>query len=158
MIDKNGRLFSKVSIIDLLIVVLVLVLAVGLIFRKETQPVINGNANFKVVIKIEDIRQYTVDAIQIGDKFYEQYANEIGTVSNIEVSGATELMENNKGEAFLAPLQDRYDLAVTLDCTGRITDTGYYANGNRQLSIGGDVPVQSTYVYTNSRIIDIYEE
>lgn len=158
MIDKNGKLFGKISIVDLLILILVAVLAIGLIFRVVNKSAISGNSNFKTVLKIEDVRQFTVDAIQVGDVIYEQHANEIGVVSNVEIGEATEIMEDMKGEAFLAPLDQRYNLIITLDTTGRISDKGYYANGNRQLSIGGDLPIQSKYVYTSSRIIDVYEE
>lgn len=158
MIDKNGRLFSKISIIDLLIIVLVLVLAVGLTYRVKNKAVLAGNSTFKVVLKVEDVRDYTVDAVQVGDVIYEQHANKIGVVSDVSYTDAKDIMEDMDGDVFLAPMNERYDLYITLDCTGRISDKGYYANGNRQLSIGGDLPIQSKYIYTTSRIIDIYEE
>ncbi|MCL2217634.1 MAG: DUF4330 domain-containing protein, partial [Defluviitaleaceae bacterium] len=37
MIDKNGRLFGKVSIIDILIVAAVLVLGIGFLYRQTSE-------------------------------------------------------------------------------------------------------------------------
>lgn len=81
ILDEKGRLFGKVNLIDLL---LVIVLACGLGFGGykilSRYFITIEYDNYKVVLKAEDVHPEMVDAIRIGDKLIERSGAVIGTV------------------------------------------------------------------------------
>ncbi|MFV0502964.1 MAG: DUF4330 family protein [Lachnospirales bacterium] len=158
MLDKKGRLFGKVSIVDLAIIILLIVLIIGVAIRFSSKgETITSNDDFKIVFEIDKVRQYTVDAIKVGDDIYEQHGNILGTVSNIEIEPGYDVMTKDNGTALYAPVEDRYRLIVTMDSSGNVNEFGYFANGNRQISTGSDLAIQSQYIHTYCRILDVYE-
>ncbi len=156
-IDKNGRLFSKVSIIDLIIVLVVIALAVGLVLKKSspvTKKIVSSNTKFYVTFMADGIRQFSVDAIKEGDVFYEA-TTKLGSVVKLRKEQAYSIMHKTDGTAIDAPLEDRYCLYITLECTGNVTSGGYFINGSRQVAAGGDLRMQSNMIRANVRIFDV---
>ena len=64
--DKNGKIGGKVSIIDILVVVLVVAVIVGIVARygSSVTGAVKSNKQFEYVLKVERVRQYTVDALR----------------------------------------------------------------------------------------------
>ena len=64
--DKNGKIGGKVSIIDILVVVLVVAVIVGIVARygSSVTGAVKSNKQFEYVLKVESVRQYTVDALE----------------------------------------------------------------------------------------------
>lgn len=81
ILDEKGRLFGKVNLIDLL---LVIVLVCGLAFGGykilSRYFITVEYDDYKVVLKAEDVHPEMVDAIRIGDKLIERSGAVIGTV------------------------------------------------------------------------------
>lgn len=81
ILDEKGRLFGKVNLIDLL---LVIVLVCGLAFGGykilSRYFITTEYDDYKVILKAEDVHPEMVDAIRIGDKLIERSGAVIGTV------------------------------------------------------------------------------
>lgn len=81
ILDEKGRLFGKVNLIDLL---LVIVLVSGLTFGGykilSRYFITTEYDDYKVTLKAEDVHPEMVDAIRIGDKLIERSGAVIGTV------------------------------------------------------------------------------
>ena len=91
IIDRNGRLFGKISVIDLLVVAVVVVLAAALYFKNNQAhtgtTVTEENITFQ--IRARGVYDYVADAIQVGDGLYDKdYASggkAIGRITDIQV-------------------------------------------------------------------------
>lgn len=81
ILDEKGRLFGKVNLIDLLLIV---VLACGLAFGGykilSRYFITTEYDNYKVILRAEDVHPEMVDAIRVGDKLIERSGAVIGTV------------------------------------------------------------------------------
>ena len=82
--------------------------------------------SFTYTIQIEGLRNYTVDAIQVGDALYEEAGKGcIGTISDVTVTPAVRVITLNDGTAVEAPVEDRYDVLVTVSAQGTVSDSSY---------------------------------
>lgn len=90
IIDNNGRLFGKISVIDVLVVAVVAVMAAAL-YVKSNQThtgtsVVEETIAFQVLV--EGVPGYVQNAIQVEDQLYDKVyesGGPLGRVTQIEV-------------------------------------------------------------------------
>ena len=65
-------------------------------------------------------------------------------------------MPRSDGTAVLATMEGRYALRITIEATGSIRNTGFYANGNDHLAPGAEVIIiNSRLVFPLARIYSV---
>ena len=90
LIDKNGRLFGKISVIDLLVVLVVAVMAFAL-HQKNNSFTVTASSGSGTTITFtclaENLDLHVADAVAVGDKMYDKdhsTGGAIGTITAIE--------------------------------------------------------------------------
>lgn len=141
IIDRNGRLFGKISIIDVLVIVVVAVMAVALYVKtnhKEITGTTAENPSIKFQILVEGVRTYVGDAVQVGDKLYDlDYSSggeALGKITAIEVMPGSSLTEFSDGTSEVVPMEDCVNLLLTVEGEGIVND-GFYSI-NRVYNLG----------------------
>ncbi|MCL2404266.1 MAG: DUF4330 domain-containing protein [Defluviitaleaceae bacterium] len=159
MIDNQGKIRGRVSIIDIIIVLVVLALVAGFVYRRATphiSDIIRGETPFYVTFEVNRIRSVIAeDSVVVGDKVFRQHATRqaLGTIVNIEHMPATEVMMRTDGTAILATMEERYSLRITIQATGSITNSGFFVNGNDHLSPGGEVAIiNNRFIFPLARV------
>ena len=151
MIDNQGRLFKKISIIDIIIVVAILVLGAGFIYRQTSQTlgnIINPTTPLYVTIHGAGIRHFIVDAVDVGDVVFRRHDRQaIGEVVDIRVEQAMGSLLRSDGTAVLAPMEGRYDIFITVAAVGSQGAVGYLVNGNDHMARGSEVELVSNRVF-----------
>jgi len=133
ILDQNGRLFGVISIIDVAVILVVAVMALALSIRGNRTvtgtTLSNVPISFQMVIEVAP--DYLADAIQVGDKIYDQErvgAGALGTVTKVE------LLEPSKPEIYLSGDvlttggENCYNVLITAQGFGIITDGRYTLN------------------------------
>ena len=136
IIDKNGRLFSKVSIIDVLIVILIFAAGFFLAARylsSANSAIGAGSSLEDLEIKFysEEVNRFVVESIKIDDaaKEFAQYAN-FGTVTNIEVADSITWVGDFDGIINPSSKDGYYNsVVVTTHAKGKINDIGFELDG-----------------------------
>jgi hypothetical protein len=136
IIDNNGRLFGKVSIIDVLIIALVFVAGFFLAIRyfsSRDNPMGAGGSLEELEIKFysEEVNNFVADAIKNGDaaKEYAQYAN-FGTVVNVDKTDSITWVGDFDGIINPSSKDGYYSsVTVTTHARGRITEIGFELDG-----------------------------
>ena len=77
-IDIEGRIFGKVNIIDILVVLLIV--AVGVFIFLRAQGTGNQLVGVRTTFAVEKVRYLTVDAIKMGDQVHDESGSLLGTV------------------------------------------------------------------------------
>lgn len=137
IIDRNGRLFGVISVIDLLVIGVVIVMAAALYFKNNQThtgtTVTEQPITFQVLAR--GVRGYVVDAIRVGDGLYDQnYPSgdrAIGHITEVQVERdpGTKLAESlGDGTAALVEAEDTVDLLITLEGTGLVEGRRYSIN------------------------------
>ena len=124
MIDRNGRIFGKISVIDLVVAAVVVVLAAALYFKSNQVhtggTVVEQTITFQV--RVRGLDRYIADAVLVGDGLYDQNypsgGRAIGYITEVEVERdpGTKLAESlGDGTAALVEAEDTVDLLITLE-------------------------------------------
>lgn len=148
-IDERGRIFGKVSIIDLFAVVFALAMVFAFylrFFSGETTSIRESDADtFTYVVKIDSVRQWTVDGFHEGEKLWDSDNDTLlGTIRSIEVKPAESEVYLVDGTSAVVTKDNRFDVYLTVDADGLISENGRYF-ASRTYELGANTPI---YFYT----------
>ena len=133
MIDHNGRLFGKLSVIDALVIAVVIVMAAALYFKSNQthtgSSVTTQDITYQVLAS--GVRTYVADAVCVGDLMYDQDRSSGGTLGKIvdiqQLSGA-KMAEFNDGSVDTVPVEDGVNLLLTIQGNGILSEGRYLLN------------------------------
>ena len=159
MIDQNGRIKGRVSLIDLIIVLALVALVAGILYRHAPaiQDIINPDTPLYVVIQGDGVRGFIVDAVDVGDQMFRMHDRQaLGEVVAIEVLPAQGFLHHADGTASLADMEARYTINITLRGMATQRDIGYFLNGVDHMAPGREVSLHSNRVLIpNGRVISV---
>lgn len=167
IIDKKGKLFGKINIVDLIVICIVLVAVVGVVFTKiklDNSKVMSNPSNMlisssaqtdklEIKLKIREVRDITRDAIIVGDEVYiaatDMY---LGTVLRVDSTPSIRSVESDNGTAYLAEVPGRYDVTVVVEANGKKKDEGYFTDNNVQIFYGRDMEIKTSTIQTTPKV------
>ncbi|MDR2530014.1 MAG: DUF4330 domain-containing protein [Oscillospiraceae bacterium] len=157
IIDERGRLFGKLSVIDLAVVVIVIAMAVAYYVKTnsgaETRTTSMTDVTYNLTIR--EVRQGTVDLVRPGDKVYDEHGVNLGEVTGLTVAPAAIKSTLVDGSYVNAGSEGKFDLTLTLVVGCAIADGHIYADRKTELTVGGVIPVVTKYVKTSAHVTDI---
>ena len=158
IIDEKGKLFGKISVVDIL-VVLIFAVAIGGFIYKFTAGNdalrITADSPITMTLRIKAIRQFAVDAVDIGDEIYERNGPILGRVVSVKSDGYRDTFDLNDGTQAYGDVENRYNLYITLESVGRISDDGYFINGSRQVAVGSEIKIRSDKINADSSVYEL---
>ncbi len=158
IIDSKGRLFEKINIIDLLIVIAVIVLALSATIKfDQSVETMKSDKTLEYTVEIHQVRQQTVDALNKKLDGLIEYESEktLGDIIDIEVSKADELVRLSDGTYKKIQLEDKYDLELLIKVKGTETEDNYYTMDGKALITGDSVSIYNDYVLCGGRITKV---
>ena len=152
MIDNQGRIKGRISIIDILIVLAIVGMVAGIMYRRAAPhiaDILSPEEEFVIVFEVNRIRSIIAhDTVQVGHMLFRQHERQaLGRIIDVEHLTAIDIMQRRDGTAILAEMEGRYSLRITIEATGSVTTSGYLINGNTHLAPGTDI------VLINSRVV-----
>ena len=160
---RDGKLFGKISIVDIVAVLLIAVLAVGLYQRFVSGKDMNTTPQkFEYVLLIEGVRIESVNALKKGGFVMDGKSRErMGAIKEVDgvaqvaettpaVNSRREMMDD--GRFVKAEQVGKYDVRVTVTVDGKKSANGYYTPLNKQINVGSRLVVETTYVKTSAII------
>ena len=143
--DKNGKIAGKISIIDILVILLVIVVIAGIAVRYGSK--------ITTAVRSSEKFEYTVDALErkgrITDKKSEK---DLGNIVDVRYEPAKMQSTTANGRVVMPVMPDRYTCYVTIQAVGRESDDNYVLDDSTELSVGRDVELYSKYVKTSGTI------
>lgn len=161
LIDRNGRLFGKVSVIDLIVVAVVLVLAVALNMKNNhlshtSTSVTNAPITYQVLVS--GSRNYVADAVREGDLMFDQDRSSGGTLGkilSIEVLPGSKMAELNDGTVEVIPAEDCVNLLLTIQGEGIVSDGRVLLNRIYDLGVNSARNFYTKYAQFTGTVTDI---
>jgi len=148
LIDKNGKLFSKLNLVDLGIVLLLIfaVLAVGYKVMRE-KYVERETVKIEYTLCVEGVRQQSVDAInKVHENVVDAEKEEaLGDIKEVKVEAAKQIVLKSSGEYEVAEIPNKFDLYVTLVTDGVVSPDGYFTEGGKKILYGDTIGVNNGY-------------
>lgn len=131
-IDENGRLFGKISVVDVVVLLLVAAMAGSIFYVKKSQNMTNGVAEEPITyqVTVSGAQDYIQDSIQVGDALFDkEFASggALGTITEIQELPGTLQAEFNDGTIAQAEVEGAVNLLLTVEGKGLVSDTGSYS-------------------------------
>ena len=135
LIDRNGRLFGKISVIDLVVVAVVIVMAFALYVKTNHNEITSTaipDSTITYQMLVRGVRTYVADAVRVGDQVYDQDRNSgggsLGEIVDIVIQPGARLAEFKDGTIDTVPVEDGVDMLLTIEGSGLISDGRYMLN------------------------------
>lgn len=135
MIDKDGKLFGKLNIIDALII-LVVILAIVVVANLGVIKAIFDPANKAtegdvfVTYYVGNVKDVSVSSVNEGDIFHDEKTKAyVGEVVAKDVSNRVIGVPTSSGEYVKSEVPDKFDMTFTLKVKGSWDDRNIYVNG-----------------------------
>lgn len=160
LINKDGKLFGKISIIDIFVVIVIAVAALGIYSRFFTgnEKVSTSASRIEYTMKIEDVRIGTINALEKLGPITDANTKElIGDIVSVTYEDATKPLELIDGTIKDVALPERYDAIVTVQVDGSVNDSGFYTGSNQALTVGSNHTFISKYAKTTGKVMSVKE-
>ena len=158
MINKDGKLFGKISIIDLLVIVVIVAMAAGVYMRffKTPEKVEVKTEKLTYTMKVTDARMFSVEALEKKGDIYDADTKEkLGTITDVKIDTVKMTNLTEKGKAVEVEYPERYTAILTVEVDGNVNANGYYTQSNEPISVGSVKYFETKYVATAGVIMDI---
>ncbi len=161
MINKEGKLFGKISIIDIVVILAIVVAAFGIYTRffVGNERVETASSHIEYKMKIQEVRIGSVEALlNYQSPIYDSTTKEyLGDIVGVEYTDAKKGVETVNGKMRESVIPDRYDVVVTVRVDGKINDSGYYTATNQSIAAGSTFIFTSKAAKTTGRVTEVYE-
>lgn len=165
IIDKNGKLFGKVSIIDILIVLIILVFTfIGTFFlltnseKEENEQVINiATENMEIIYTVKVTKKDAVffETINEGNNVLSASMEPIGEIISCEVSPAKYITENVEKLTFEQTVaEDKFDALIKIKTTAAICYPDFIIDGE-SIKVGKELCIRTENNLLNGQITQI---
>ena len=147
IIDEKGRLFSKISIVDIAVLLFV-ICAVAFVGLKFFAPAGNlasaEQVNCEYTFKVQNVRQASVDALEksVGMNVTDSAGVFLGTLKSLDDVGPYRaIVTKPDGSMIKAEVPDKYELKATVEVSGTKTTDSIMVSNKRELSVGSHLSV-----------------
>lgn len=147
IIDSKGKLFGKVSIIDILIVLVIIAGVGGVTYKFNKSKAVTPftkTEDIQIVFFTEDIPDYVAQSIKQGDLVKDRVSNSVfGRVKEVKIDKGIFYAPNDRGEMVASSKPGYVSLMLTVEGQGIYTDNGvtfgnvdYYINKTLEVRAG----------------------
>ncbi len=159
MINKDGKLFGKISIVDIAVLLILVVLAVGIFLKfsgRSTEKVATTGQEIECTFLVKNVRMYTVDALKKGGAMHDKTSKEyIGEITDVRYEAGEYQVNMADGSFKSAAPEERYNVYVTVRFNGKVGENGHYTATNKYLGAGSTVLFNSKYAQCESTVDSI---
>lgn len=163
MIDSKGKLFGKISIVDLIVILAVVVMAAGVYVRFFGGPAktVVEDTTFYYTFKVKGIRGTSLEAMKknIGGNFMldEKVTGEMGKLIKVEEGPAYNEIKKTNGEIVYVEVPNRYDVVMTFEMKGKVNERGYFSPQLEDISAGINYNIIGKYVSVYGTVLSVWE-
>ena len=151
--DKNGKIRGKISIVDLIVILIIITIAAGSIYR-FTSPAtavdpgeVTINYTLRVAVAREIVLEYylrmATENLPVFDRNTNLY---IGSVTNVRHRPRYVHEVLPDGSLVYARRPGEVVIYIDITAIGRQTPTAIFVGGTREINVGGTVLMRSKYV------------
>lgn len=167
IIDRDGRLFGRISVIDLLVIAVVAVIVAAVYVKNNTVPTGSGTVKEQSItfqIQTVGMEDYLTAAIRVGDKIYDaNYSSgggPVGEITQVQVLNdpGIALEENlQDGTAPQIEVEGTVDLLITVKGFGVSDGRGYTINRVYEVGVNSSRTYRTNRATFNGTVVDIID-
>lgn len=159
LLDEKGRLFGKISIIDIGVLLLIVALLGGVYYKFFMVDKDNNAAKFDTIeykVLVKEVRQQSVDAIEIGADIYDVKTDTpMGKIISKEALPATDQLTKADGTVVIAEKPGKFNVLVTIQVPGIETKYGFRANGRMDINREFQQVMDTQMIILETKVVDV---
>ena len=137
IIDKNGKLFGKISIVDLFILLVIIAAAVFLFLKFSGIAEDRANTTEKsYTVMINGIKEISASYLKTGEKLYDDKGSFMGVIKDIKLQPSEVVKTLDNGKYVVAQNPERIDAVLTITGKGFTSGGIFYLDGKVSLLVG----------------------
>lgn len=149
VLDDKGRIFGRISIIDLLVILVLISVAVwfgySMFGRNLRRNVAERQQDTEIVVVVSAIRPSTAEAVAKGGKIFEFKTGAcIGEIVGVKTEPTSVWLVQGDGRWVQVESKDRVDAFVTIQGTARIGEDVITMNGV-EIRVGGSLSLKTKF-------------
>ena len=159
MIDKNGKLFGKINIIDLIVILLVVAMVaffgISKISKKDTGEV-TEESKITMEFATDEVYDYVVEHVKEGDALYDaDFNKKIGTVKSFEAGPSRAYTTTSDGKLVMNEKEGFSSLTIVCDVEGGVLeDNGVDVDGTKY-GVGHTLTIRAGLAKIYLKVSDI---
>ena len=142
IINKDGKLFGKVSIIDIGLIILVILIAFGTYWRfygNGKAKKVTENTKISYVVEFRGAKKLYLDEIKVGDLVGNiETSKQYGRIKSITSEPYKNFIVDNNGEYKESVVPGQWKLLITIEADGIDTFDGFYIN-ERSIKVSDNI-------------------
>ena len=141
-IISNGRLFGRMSFIDILVLIVALVLIAAFFVRSnviDTPATASATENVTFDVLIPQVRDTNANLLRAGDNLYSAESGAfIGVITGVDVIDALSPETLADGTVIDASVHGRYDVILTVQTQASLSNGRFFANRMFELNANAE--------------------
>lgn len=159
IIDSDGRLFSKINIIDFLVLIILFIVACASIYRFKGS-INNINKGSRIIyyrVKIQDVKKSSSKFYKKNLDIYDSNTRTcIGRIKNIKIKDFYDYILDTKGIIHKVKKPDRIEIILDIKSKGIETNQAYLLNGTYELKVGSAIYLLTKYADVIGSVYKIF--
>lgn len=158
ILDKNGKIGGKFSIIDagVILIVLVVILGIFVRFGSGMTTAVKSDKEFEYKVEVTGVRKQTIDALNKKGKITDKNSvMDLGEITDVEIVPTQFQSTTASGEIIVTDLPERYTCHVTIRARGKESADSYVMHDSTELSVGREIDIYSKYAKTLGNIVSV---
>ena len=164
LMDSKGKLFGKISIVDIAVIVILIVAIAGayIRFNSNKPAVVSNDTEFYYTISINNIRESNKNLLEnsIGTTFSMdgKITSTMGELVDVKVSDAKGTITKTDGNIVSATVPGRYDVKLTLKVLGNVNDYGYFTPDTFEICAAKEYNIKNIYCSVTGVVDKVWTE
>lgn len=143
MIDKKGKIFGKINVIDcLFLLILIVAIAGGITRFKDSSITVESTSKGKMTLLVDNVRTPSVENITEGQDLYSYDKGVfMGKIVGKTVRSYEDAVEY-EGQWVNAPVPDKYSVYLDVEVDIKESDKSYVVGGE-EVRVGNEYRVKT---------------
>lgn len=146
VIDKKGKLFGLINIIDLGVILLIMLLVVGGARRMGRGVSLKGTKPAIIEVEVSDVKKNIVEALSVGDPMYH-YGKDVkfGDIVDKQVEPFKQPAKAKDGSTVMKEVSGKYTVIL-------VVESNVHDDPNAVLVGGEQTRVDSSFKFENKNV------
>lgn len=164
LFDSKGKIFGKVSIVDVAVIAVILLAIVAgyLRFSGTNTAVVSNNTEFYYTITAKNIRETNKNLLEqsVGTAFRlgGKGNSSMGVLVDVETADAEAIITKTNGEIVMAQIPEKYDVTLTLKVVGNVNDSGYFTPEAHEICAAKEYNLTNIYCNLTGFVNKVWTE
>ena len=153
--DKNGKIAGKISIVDLLVLLMVIAVGLGAAYRfmAPNAQVDPGEATIEYTLRVAQTRDFTLEYYKVGLPVFERTTGlYMGTIVDVRSEPRYAHQSAPDGTVVIAHQPGVIVIHIDILASGRETDNAIFVGGTQEINVGGLVGMRTKYVDVDTTV------